>query len=435
MNPPGSDCRKRSERAGKAGAGAEFLAESSRLLASSLDYETTLATVAGLALPHLGAWCFVDLIGPADQMRRLAVIHPDSAMQELARRLETGWPPERDDPFGVPRAVRTGTSEIIPEISHQMLEEAAHGKENLRLLQRLGIGSLMVVPLMARGEVLGAITYVAPKAHHSYTEADLSLAEDLASRCAIAIDNARLYHMAQEAQAEAMEANRAKTLFLSTMSHELRTPLNAIAGYAELLEMGVHGPLTGEQKQDIRRIQANQQHLLGLVNSVLDFARIEAGRMEYHIGDVSVSDVIANVEMVVLPFARTRGVAYTAGRPDEHLAVRGDREKLQQILVNLVVNGIKFTPPGGSVMLEWTQDDGTIALRVRDTGVGIAEEHLESIFTPFVQVKNGLTRAEEGTGLGLAISRNLARGMGGTLTVESELGKGSSFTLVLPRTK
>ena len=433
MNPPGPDSRHSLKREREAKERAAFLAESSRLLADSLDYESTFTTVAGLALPHLGAWCFVDVCGARGEMRRLAVIHPDANMQGLARRLEQGWPPERDDPLGLPRAVRTRQSEIVAEVTDEMLEQAAHGEENLQILRQIGIGSLIVVALIARDAVLGAITYVASRAHHPYTEEDLALAEDLASRCAIAIDNARLYQEAREAQAEAEEANRTKTLFLSTMSHELRTPLNAIGGYAELLEMGVHGPLTAEQTQDVRRIQANQRHLLGLVNSLLDYAKIESGRMEYEIEDVPLADVIEQVEPLVLPLAQQRGVEHPKECAHNGLVVRADPERLQHILINLVINAIKFTPRGGQVRVECLAQNEAVTVRVTDTGIGIAPEHLNAVFQPFVQVHNGRTRKEEGTGLGLAISRNLARGMGGDLTVESRLGEGSTFTLVLPK--
>jgi len=412
---------------------AAFLAESSRLLAASLDYETTLATVAGLALPHLGAWCFVDLLGPGDVMRRLAVIHPDPEMQLLARRLESGWPPMRDDPFGVPHAVRTRRSEIIERVPETMLERAAHGEENRRILRQLGIGSLIMVPLIARDEVLGAITYVAPTAHHSYTDADLLLAEDLAARCAIAIDNARLFERVQVARAEAEDANRAKTLFLSTMSHELRTPLNAIAGYAELLEMDVHGPLSREHRRAVHRIQVNQRHLLGLVNSVLDYARVEAGRMEYALRPVRLAEVLDHVETLIEPLSKKRGIDYPRVVGDQNLIAHADPEKLQQILVNLIVNAIKFTPEAGTITVECVAEEERVLVRVRDTGIGIEPDHREAIFQPFVQVREGLTRTEEGTGLGLSISRSLARGMGGELGVESEVGSGSTFTLALPR--
>ena len=411
---------------------ATFLADASRLLADTLDYEATLATVAGLALPHLGAWCFVDVVAPDGGMRRLAVIHPDPENQDLARRLESGWPPERDDPFGLPRAMLTRRSEVIEHVTDEMLQAAAHGEENLRILRRLGIGSLMVVPLIARGEVLGAITYNAPRSYHPYTDEDLELAEDLAARCAVAIDNARLYREARHAQALAEEANRAKTLFLSTMSHELRTPLNAISGYAELMELGVHGPLTDDQRQDLRRIQANQRHLLGLVNSVLDYSRMEAGRLVFRLASIRLKDVLREVETIVLPMASKREVEFQHACVDDGIVVRADQEKLQQILTNLVVNGIKFSREGGRVSVECNTEGDNALVRVVDDGIGIAEKHLEKIFRPFVQVVEGTTRKEEGTGLGLAISRSLARAMGGDLWVESELGDGSTFTVSVP---
>ena len=411
---------------------ATFLADASRLLADTLDYEATLATVAGLALPHLGAWCFVDVVGPGAGMRRLAVIHPDPENQELARRLESGWPPERDDPFGLPRAMLTQRSEVIAEVTDEMLQAAAHGEENLRILRRLGIGSLMVVPLIARGEVLGAITYNAPRSYHPYTDEELELAEDLAARCAVAIDNARLFREAKHAQALAEEANRAKTLFLSTMSHELRTPLNAISGYAELMELGVHGPLTDDQRQDLRRIQANQRHLLGLVNSVLDYSRMEAGRLVFRLGSIRLKDVLREVETIVMPMASKREVEFQHECVGDGIVVRADQEKLQQILTNLVVNGIKFSREGGRVSVECQADGPNALVRVVDDGIGIAEKHLEKIFRPFVQVVEGTTRKEEGTGLGLAISRSLARAMGGDLWVESVIGDGSTFTVSVP---
>jgi signal transduction histidine kinase len=405
---------------------SEFLAEASRLLGASLQYEPTLATVAAMALPFLGSWCFVDLVEPDDTMRRVAVIHPDPEKQRLARQLENGWPPERDDPLGAPRAVRTRSSEILPVVSDEVLVQAAHGEENLKILRALGIGSLIVAPMMTRDRVLGAITFVSADTGHQYSDDDVALAEEVASRSAVAIENARLLRAAEE-------ANHAKSVFLSTMSHELRTPLNAIGGYAELLEMGVRGPLTEEQLEQVGRIRVNQRHLLGLVNEVLDFAKLDAGRMEYDIQPVAVSAAIRDMESVVAPLAEAKGVAFPreAGRGD--LVVLADRERLVQILVNLFTNAVKFTDSGGRISLACDADGDRVLFRIADTGRGIPAESLDHIFDPFVQVSEGHTRTEEGTGLGLAISRNLARGMRGEITVESTLGRGSTFTVDLPR--
>jgi signal transduction histidine kinase len=237
----------------------------------------------------------------------------------------------------------------------------------------------------------------------------------------------------ERARAEADGANRAKSDFLATMSHELRTPLNAIGGYVELLELGIHGPLTEPQRESLGRIARSQRHLLRLINEVLNLSRIEAGRVDYDIADVPVGPLVAAVTPMVEPQMGAAGLTFRAAVPPD-LAVRADRDKAQQVLINLLTNALKFTPPGGRVAVTAHGDAaGRVAVRVADSGIGIPAEKLDSIFEPFVQVDVGRTRRVEGTGLGLAISRDLARGMGGDLTVESTLGAGSTFTLTLPR--
>ena len=234
------------------------------------------------------------------------------------------------------------------------------------------------------------------------------------------------------ARREAESANAAKGQFLAVMSHELRTPLNAIGGYAELLALGVRGPVTAEQIEDLERIRRSQRHLLGLINEVLNYARLEAGAVTYDLRDVVVCDALRAAEGLVAPQARLKGLTLTVSLCPETVTVRADAEKLRQILVNLLSNAVKYTNTG-AVEVEVAWDERTLGVTVRDTGVGIASDKLASIFEPFVQVGRTLHTPAEGTGLGLAISRDLARGMGGDLTVASVLGQGSSFVLVLPR--
>jgi PAS domain S-box-containing protein len=245
----------------------------------------------------------------------------------------------------------------------------------------------------------------------------------------------RLLAVAEAARAEAERANRAKAEFLATMSHELRTPLNAIGGYAELIELGVHGPVTAAQAQALARIQTSQRHLLGLINEVLNYTRVEAGVVQYELERVPVAEAIATCEALTAPQMRAKRIAFHADPEGcgASVAARADREKLQQIMLNLLSNATKFTDPGGSIAVRCTVDGQAVALHVTDTGHGIPAERLESVFEPFVQVDARLTRTQEGVGLGLAISRDLARGMGGELSVESEVGVGSTFTLTLPR--
>lgn len=238
----------------------------------------------------------------------------------------------------------------------------------------------------------------------------------------------------EEARSIADTANLAKSEFLATMSHELRTPLNAIGGYAELLAMGIHGPVNEEQAIALARINRSQRHLLGLINNILNLSRIAAGRVDYAIADVSLRDAIADIGPMIEPQLVAKGVSYEVRNVDALPVVRADREKLQQILLNLLSNSVKFTDLGGKVWLEGEmseEDPGRVEVRVSDTGRGIPDDKLETIFEPFTQVDASHSRPGEGTGLGLAISRDLARGMGGDMRARSTLGQGSTFVLTL----
>jgi signal transduction histidine kinase len=246
------------------------------------------------------------------------------------------------------------------------------------------------------------------------------------------IEDARA--LAERAQAQAEAASRAKSEFLAVMSHELRTPLNAIGGYAELLELELRGPVTDAQRRDLSRIRASQQHLLGLVSGVLDLSRIEAGRVSYHLTTVVVDPFLSGLDALVEPQAAAKALTLEYVPCDPTLAVIGDQEKLRQVMLNLLSNAIRYTSAGGRITLSAEAlEEANVAITVRDTGMGIPQDALDRIFEPFVQLDQSLTRTRDGMGLGLAISRDLARGMGGDLTVESQLGEGSTFTLRVPR--
>lgn len=245
-------------------------------------------------------------------------------------------------------------------------------------------------------------------------------------------EHVRARQESEHARAEAEAANRSKAEFLAVMSHELRTPLNAIGGYAEIIELGIRGPVTEEQREDLARIRRSQRHLLGLINDVLNYARVEASAVRYEISDVPVHETLVACDTLTAPQRRAKALTLSYAGSPSTLMIRADAERVQQIVLNLLTNAIKFTGTGGHLTLMAERDGELVRITVADTGRGIALEQIGKIFEPFVQVDSRLTRTHEGIGLGLAISRDLARGMGGDLTAESALGVGSTFTLELP---
>lgn len=581
----------------RATAARRALAEAGRLLAGSLDYEATVRNVAGLALPDLGSWSILDLLETDGSMRRAAIIHPDPEKQAIARKLEQHWPPERDDPLGLPVAARTRQSEVCGHISDETLGELARGPENLARLRELGIHSFAVVPLIARDHVLGAITFVAAAGKTSYTHDDLELAEELAALAALAVDNARLYAQARGARREAIEktdqierhlkraktgerelhtskkrlrtllrvlpvgvvisdanggliyaneaaksvwggdvldarsteeygkynaywaetgdpveadewpnvralrgeevlepdeleieafdgerrtimaqavpirdadgrvtdaittmmditewrraesehrrlleeareqaqsANQAKSEFLAVISHELRTPLNAILGYVDLMLMGVPEPLPEDSKEQLSRVKTSTHHLQELIEEVLTFSRVEAGREELHLDRVDVGELVRETANLIEPLARDKGLEFQVRAPKDDGDMETDPSKVRQILLNLLSNAVKFTEEG-AVALDVETENGVVRARVEDTGPGIPTEQLESIFDPFWQAGHGHTREAGGTGLGLSVTKSLTELLGGEIDVESELGEGAAFIVELPR--
>jgi signal transduction histidine kinase len=348
-----------------------------------------------------------------------------------------------DDRMPFVRAMRVSGPVLVSNIDDSFYAPMPGLSHVHDRLQQLAPTSLLSVPLIARGRTIGAITFGTSDANRRYSEHDLHAAREVSVPAALALDNARLYDAerrarldAEEARGRAEDANRTKADFLSTMSHELRTPLNAIGGYVQLLQMGLRGPLTPLQQRDLERIARNQAHVTRLINDVLNFARLEAGRIQFESKGVSVGGLLAELEGFIAPQV-TEGVhTVEVRRCAGSVTVWADADKTMQILLNLTGNALKHTAAGTSIEV-FCDDVGEkpgqpVRICVRDSGAGIPAEKQQAIFEPFVQIGRQLNRPMDGIGLGLAISRDLARGMGGDLTVESRLGHGATFTLALP---
>ncbi|HEV7838098.1 MAG TPA: GAF domain-containing sensor histidine kinase [Gemmatimonadaceae bacterium] len=397
-------------------------------LASELDVERIVQTVTDAATKLTGAQFGAFFYNVVDKQGEKLTLYTLS-----------GAPREAFEDFGHPRPTPIfaptfyGTAIVRSDDITKDPRYGQMGPHHGMPPGHLPVRSYLAVPVNSRnGEVIGGLFF---------GHADVGVFADRAERfasgiagwAAVAMDNARLYEDERSARAEAESANRTKSEFLASMSHELRTPLNAIGGYADLISLGVRGPVTDLQLADLERIKKSQHHLLSIINDILNFAKLEAGKVRFEFADVSMNELLGQLEALVSPQLQAKQLNYEYNCCDPSFTAHTDPERLQQILLNLLSNAIKFTGKGGKVTVNCTAKTDRMEVHVTDTGIGIPRDKLEHIFEPFVQLDRGQTAGAEGTGLGLAISRDLARAMNGELTAHSQLGKGSTFTLSLPR--
>ncbi|MET0400358.1 MAG: GAF domain-containing protein [Longimicrobiaceae bacterium] len=425
------------ERRARARAEAEArwsatLARVSSLLASSLDVGETVRHVGEVVVPELADLVQVYLL-EGGRLVRVASTCADPARRPLVEALDRRGVLRLDGDLPQAVAIRTGEPQLLPWVDDEEYRRVAEDEEHLRLLRGIGARSVVVLPLPARGAPIGAIALGRFDAERAFRREDLGLAGELARRVALGLDNARLFEAEQRARTDAEAASRAKSEFLAVMSHELRTPLNAVLGYLDLLDAGVAGPLTEEQDRYLARVTASGKHLLGLIEEILTFSRLDADREEAAWEVVPAAEVARQAAELVEPLARARGLGFrvdTEGVGGAEL--RTDPGKLRQVLVNLLGNAVKFTDAGEVVLSASLAPGGAVRYAVRDTGIGIPADVRERIFEPFWQAAQGRTRRVGGTGLGLAVARELARLLGGEVTVESEPGAGSVFTVAVP---
>ncbi|MEO8901031.1 MAG: ATP-binding protein, partial [Polyangiaceae bacterium] len=416
----------------------DFLAKAGEALVSSLDYQATLATVARFAVPRLADWCAVDLVEPGtSRINQVAVAHVDPAKVRYAEDLGRRYPTPPDAPTGVPQVIRTGKSELYPEIPSELLEAGARDADHLRILRELELKSAMVVPLRARGRTFGAVTFVYADSDRRYSTEDLAFAEDLARRAAMAIENSIALKDADHARdrerwlrEEAERTNRLKDDFLATVSHELRTPLNAILGWTLILRKGT---IDAETDRALAVVERNARAQAKLIEDVLDVSRIVSGKLALHLGSTSVAAAARAAIETVTPAADAKGISVVSEILSEPSSITADADRLQQVIWNLLSNAIKFTPKDGCVRLRVFREASDVCVSVKDTGEGIRGDMLSAIFEPFQQADASTTRRHGGLGLGLAIVKQLVSAHGGSVEAQSDgPGKGSVFTVRLP---
>jgi K+-sensing histidine kinase KdpD len=401
-----------------------FLAEASGRLSASLDYLATLANLAHIAIPEIADWCIVHLLDDDGVPRLVAATHTDPELAARRRDLEERYPPALDDLAPYAQVLRTGDVVHIEAVSDQYLRSIARDAAHLDQLREFDLRSLLSVPLMIEDCACGAVTLANAESGRSFGENDITLALELGRRAGNAVENARLYQAAHH-------ASETKSDFLAVMSHELRTPLNAIIGYSDLLLMGVPDGVPERARRQIERIRIASTSLLHLVEEVLSFSRVEAGKEEIRISPVDLPALVRECITMIEPLAAEKDLSLEFRTGTEPLKVVSDERKIRQIMTNLLSNAVKFTERG-TITVSTRQEDGMMLIDVHDTGIGISSEHQERIFDPFWQVEQSATRRFGGTGLGLGVARKLAKLLEGRLEVQSTPGVGSTFTLALP---
>jgi PAS domain S-box-containing protein len=403
---------------------ARFLAEASATLAGVAEYETTLEKVTALAVPHFADWSAVDMAEADGALRRLAFVHRDPEKVRPAQELFDRYPPGQGVSGTIPGVFRSGEPVIIEDVTDEILANAARNEEHLAMLRALGLRSYICVPLVVAGEPLGVLTFATAESGRRYDRSDLAMAQDLAHRAAIAIQNARLYR-------ELREKDRLKDEFLAMLAHELRNPLAAVRNALYVMK----DPKAVEALIPQVRAIADRQvdHMARLLDDLLDVARVSRGRIELRKEPLEAAAVVHLAVEAVRPLIEARRHELTVSLPAEPVWLEADPTRLEQILNNLLNNAAKYTDPGGRIHLSVENDAGDVAFRVRDTGVGIAADMLPHIFDVFVQAEQHLDRSHGGVGIGLTLVKKLVELHGGSVAARSGgVGLGSEFVVHLP---
>jgi PAS domain S-box-containing protein len=397
-----------------------ILAEQSTVMAGALDHGTALRQLASFLVRHVADFCVTYALEPGDVIRRVGLSHRDPAKTALVEPLAKVDPPALDDRWGAGTVMRTGEPLLLREIPDGTLPQIVHNQDQLRILTELRPVSLVMVPIRARGRIIGAISAsLAEGAERRYTEDDVALLEELAGRAGLVADNARLFQAAQEAV-------RTRDEMVAVVSHDIRSPLQTIMTACSILDLDVSEPRKAQSRTVIRRAVGQMERL---TTDLLDISRIEAGGIQLHYGEVDGAALVAEVGAVFQPTADAGLIRLEVTAEPELPRLWADRERLLQVLSNLLANAFKFTPQGGRVVLKAASCPLGVRLSVVDTGCGIPPDHLPRLFDRFWQADR---KRGPGAGLGLAIVKGLVEGHGGVVEVESTVGAGSTFCVSLP---
>ena len=397
-----------------------FLKDAAAALASSLDFRETLARISKLAVPVLADWCAVELVTEDGRTEQLSVEHVDPSKAAFARKLRARFPPDPDASRGVLHVLRTQQAEIYEEISPELLAQSVRDPEYLEILRNLGLTSAMLVPMVVHGKSVGAISFASAESGRRYSEHDLELAQELAARAALALDNARLFH-------EAQDAVRARDRILAVVSHDLKNPLSVISMSAGLLAKTIdQDPATQRQLETIRRSVSRMDHLIG---ALLDMASLQTGRLALERRREDARALLCEALDTHEPAISERGLTLVRACTLEAELLLCDRDRVLQVFENLLGNAIKFARPGDVITVACRVLGEEVLFRVSDTGPGVPPQEAAHIFEPFW---SGSEHKKEGTGLGLYITKGIVEAHGGRMWFESRIGSGATFSFTLP---
>lgn len=409
--------------------GLLYLVEASALLVESLDYQATLRQVAQLTVPEFADWCAIDLIMEDGRYRRVALAHVDPTQVGFAWQLEERYGFDPNLAGGAAQVLRTGKVEFYPEIVPEMLRLISHDDEHWKMLLQLGLRSGLIVPLIAHGRMLGAISFGMTDSNRHFHAGDIQVALDLANRAALAVDNARLYH-------EAQTAIHARDEFLSVAAHELRTPMTALFGYTQLLRDRLRlGTVALDRDQQMIGIMVEQGiRLMRLLDTLLDLSRLDTGHFTLNIQSLELGALVQQVVTELQLITDQHQIRLELPMGEEPIRIDGDEQRLEQVFTNLLHNAIKYSPAGGLISVRVELSAMGVAVSIADCGIGIPAADIPHLFERYFRARSSEISSVGGLGIGLYVVNEIVIRHGGSVTVQSEQWQGSTFTIHLPRT-